>query len=105
MAVVVSVEWANAKGLESDSYAAGHGVGNDTRAHPELGRYIFNFCLKKKKKIKAVQIATDLFTGWVLIEEIIKFISTYNIVNVQILFILTWEWPINCPFMLFYVMA
>ena len=50
MAVVVSVEWANAKGLESDSYAAGHGVGNDTKAHPERGRYIFNFCLKKKKK-------------------------------------------------------
>lgn len=62
MAVVVSVEWANAKGLEGDSYAAGHGVGNDTTAHPELGRYIFNFCLKKKK-IKAVQIATDLFMG------------------------------------------
>lgn len=52
MAVVVSVEWANAKGLESDSYAAGHGVGNDAKAHPELGRYIFNFCLKKKQKTK-----------------------------------------------------
>lgn len=42
------IESINEEGLGGDPYATGHGAGNDTRADPELGHYVFNICIKSE---------------------------------------------------------
>ena len=60
--------WTREKGLESDSCATNCWVGNDNWG-PSWAWMLHFQLLLKKKKTKAIQIATCLSIGWVLIDK------------------------------------